>query len=116
LTRELYFLIFPLVEEVIMCLGVPGKVVEIIDDNGILMGKIDYNGTINKVCLAYIPDIKVGQYTVVHAGFAISVIDEEEAKKTLSVWDELKEKLAIEGTDVFGQPLDRSINDEKRYR
>ncbi len=100
-----------------MCLGIPGKVIEIIDENGLLMGKIDYNGTVNKVCLAYIPNIKIGQYTIVHAGFAVSVIDEEEAQKTLAIWDDLKEKLAAsEGSNVYGQPLNRSINNKKRYK
>ena len=52
-----------------MCLGIPGKVEEIFDENGLKMGNINYGGTLNRACLEYVPDIKVGQYTVVHAGF-----------------------------------------------
>ena len=76
-----------------MCLAIPGKVIETYDENGIKMGKIDYSGTINTACLEYIPDIKIGQYTLVHAGFALSILDEEEAQKSLDVWKELGEAL-----------------------
>ncbi len=88
-----------------MCLGVPGKVVEIFEENGLLMGVIDYDGTRNKACLAYVPEIQVGQYTIVHAGFAISIIDEEEAQKSLEAWREMTEAAAAEGLDVYGNPL-----------
>ncbi len=74
-----------------MCLAIPGKVVEITEENGLLMGKIDYAGTVSKVCLAYVPDVQVGQYAIVHAGFAISILDEEEAMKTFQVWKEIKD-------------------------
>ena len=76
-----------------MCLAIPGKVVETYDENGIKMGKIDYSGTINTACLEYIPEIEIGQYTLVHAGFALSILDEEEAQKSLDVWKELGEAL-----------------------
>jgi hydrogenase expression/formation protein HypC len=95
-----------------MCLAIPGKVIEIIDENGLTMGKISYGGTINKACLEYVPDIQVGQYTVVHAGFALSIIDEEEAMKSLDIWKELSEAAAQEGVDVFGNPLDNKIKEE----
>ena len=90
-----------------MCLGVPGKVVEIFEENGLLMGVIDYDGTRNKACLAYVPEIQIGQYTIVHAGFAISIIDEEEAQKSLEAWREMTEAAAAEGLDVYGNPLPR---------
>ncbi|MDP2105127.1 MAG: HypC/HybG/HupF family hydrogenase formation chaperone, partial [Desulfobulbaceae bacterium] len=54
--------------------------------------QVDYDGTISNVCLEYVPEIEIGQYTVVHAGFALSVLDEEEARKTLELWQELLEK------------------------
>jgi len=76
-----------------MCLAIPGKVIETYDENGIKMGKIDYSGTINTACLEYIPHIKIGQYTLVQAGFALSILDEEEAQKSLDVWKELGEAL-----------------------
>lgn len=72
-----------------MCLAVPGKVIEIFEEAGLKMGKIDYAGTVNRVCLEFVTDIKVGQYAVVHAGFALSILDEEEAAKTYDAWEEL---------------------------
>ncbi|MCG8607705.1 HypC/HybG/HupF family hydrogenase formation chaperone [bacterium] len=89
-----------------MCLAIPGKVLEIYEENGLKMGRIDYAGTVNKACLEYVPEIELGQYTIVHAGFAISIIDEEEAQKTYAVWEELVEAAEGEGTDIFGMPLD----------
>ncbi len=88
-----------------MCLAIPGKVVEIYEEKGLKMGRIDYSGTINTACLEYVPEIQTGQYAIVHAGFAISVIDEEEAQKTYEVWEELVQAAAQEGTDIFGMPL-----------
>ena len=88
-----------------MCLAIPGKVIEIIEENGLKMGRISYGGTLNKACLEYVSDIKVGQYTVVHAGFALSIIDEKEAMKSYEVWKELSEAAAKEGMDIFGNPL-----------
>jgi len=90
-----------------MCLGVPGKVVEIESEDGLLMGTIDYNGVQNSVCLEYVPDIQIGQYTIVHAGFGISIIDEEEAMKSYQLWKEMEDEAAKGGTDVFGHPLDK---------
>lgn len=76
-----------------MCLAIPGKVIEIFDENGLKMGKIDFSGSISKVCLEYTPDIKIGEYAIVHAGFAISTFDETEAKKSLELWNEFEDKL-----------------------
>lgn len=89
-----------------MCLAIPGKILEITQENEIVMGKIDYAGTINKACLAYVPEAKEGDYVIVHAGFALNIIDEAEAKKTLELWDEMAEKVAEDGLDVFGMPLE----------
>lgn len=89
-----------------MCLAIPGKILEINLENDVTMGKIDYAGTINKACLAYVPEAKIGDYVIVHAGFALNIIDEAEAKKTLELWDEMAEKAAEDGLDVFGMPLE----------
>ena len=90
-----------------MCLAIPGKVIEITEENGMQMGRIDYAGTINSACLAYVPEVRIGQYVIVHAGFALSIVDEEEAQKTLELFDEMAEKAAEEGEDIFGMPLDK---------
>ena len=68
-----------------MCLGIPGKVIEIRDDAALLMGKVDFGGVRKEVCLAYTPDVSIGDYVVVHVGFAISWLDEAEALATLAI-------------------------------
>lgn len=59
------------------------------DENGLKMGVVDVNGTKTKACLEYVPEILPGQYTIVHAGFALKIIDEEEAAESLRLWQEL---------------------------
>ena len=86
-----------------MCLAIPGKVVEINDENGLKMGRIDYSGTIQSACLEYVPDTKVGEYVIVHAGFAVNAVDEEEARKTLALWDEMEARATEAGVDLFGK-------------
>ncbi len=76
-----------------MCLAIPGKLIEIFEEASLKMGRIDYGGTINRACLEYVPDAKVGQYALVHAGFAISLLDEVEAEKSLAAWQELRDKM-----------------------
>ncbi|MCB8947814.1 MAG: HypC/HybG/HupF family hydrogenase formation chaperone [Ardenticatenaceae bacterium] len=81
-----------------MCLGVPGKVTEIYEVGGLKMGKVDFGGVVREACLAYVPEIEVGEYTVIHVGFAISQISEEEAMESLEVLKEitsLEEELGI---------------------
>ncbi len=72
-----------------MCLGIPGKVTEIWDDHGIRMAYVDFGGAVKDVCLAYLPDIEVGEYTIVHAGFALTRLDEQSALETLAMFREL---------------------------
>jgi len=72
-----------------MCLAIPGKLLELFDENGLKMGTIDVNGSKTRACLEYVPDIQVGQYTIVHAGFALKIIDSEEAAESLKLWQEL---------------------------
>lgn len=78
-----------------MCLGIPGRVVAIHDDGGLLMGTVDFAGTRRDVCLAYLaPEIAVGDYALVHVGFAIAKVDEDEARRTfeaLSAMSQLDE-------------------------
>lgn len=68
-----------------MCLGIPGRVNEVFDHNGTLMGKVDFDGIVKDVCLAYVPEIQVGEYTIVHVGFAITRLDEASALETLEL-------------------------------
>ncbi len=91
-----------------MCLAVPGRIVEIVERSGLKMGKVDYSGTIATACLEYVPEADVGQYVIVHAGFAISIVDEEEARKSLELWSEIEEANKKEGLDKFGMPLENS--------
>ena len=72
-----------------MCLGIPGKVTEIYTANGMKMGKVDFGGVVKEACLEYLPDIKVGDYTIIHVGFGISQLDEEEAQQTLALLREM---------------------------
>jgi hydrogenase expression/formation protein HypC len=68
-----------------MCLGIPGKVIEIDDSAALRMAKVDFGGVRKEACLAYVPEVRVGDYVIVHVGFAISALDEEEAMKTLEI-------------------------------
>jgi hydrogenase expression/formation protein HypC len=68
-----------------MCLGIPGKITDIYERNEFMMGKIDFGGVTKEVCLAYVPEAKVGDYALIHVGFAISLMDEEEALETLKL-------------------------------
>ena len=82
-----------------MCLGVPGKIVETYETNGLKMGKIDFGGVTREACLEYVPDAQVGEYTIIHVGFAISQLSEEEAQETLDLLREIanvEEELGIE--------------------
>lgn len=72
-----------------MCLAVPGKILEIEDRDGTLMSVVDFGGVQKNVCLQYIPDAEIGEYVVVHVGFAINRLDEDSAKKTLAEFEHL---------------------------
>ena len=78
-----------------MCLGDPGKVIEIQSNAvGVAMGKVDFGGVVKEICLAYVPEVKVGEYVIAHAGFAINTLDETEAMEvfeTLKQIDDLSE-------------------------
>jgi hydrogenase expression/formation protein HypC len=72
-----------------MCLGIPGKIIDIWDDRGTRMALVDFDGVTKDVCLAYLPDIELGDYTIVHAGFALTRLDEVSALETLAFFTEL---------------------------
>jgi hydrogenase expression/formation protein HypC len=74
-----------------MCLAVPGKIVKTYESNGLRMGQVDFGGVVREACLAYVPDAEVGDYTVIHVGFAISRLSEQEAIESLDTLRELAE-------------------------
>jgi len=68
-----------------MCLGVPGKIIEIYEGNGLRMGKIDFEGVTREVCLEYVPEARPGDYAIIHVGFALNLLSESEAIETLAM-------------------------------
>lgn len=87
-----------------MCLGIPGRIIERRDDAGLPVGTVDFGGVRREVCLAYVADeVSVGDYVVVHVGFAISKVDEEEARKTYQV---LREMSQLEELDWMADVAD----------
>lgn len=84
-----------------MCLGIPGRIIEIRDDGVLPSGIVDYGGIRKEACLLYAPDAVVGDYVIVHVGFAISRVDEEEARRTLEVLRSMGDAVATE----LGQAL-----------
>jgi hydrogenase expression/formation protein HypC len=79
-----------------MCLGIPGKVIKTFNEHDVLMGKVDFGGVSKQVCLEHVPDVQIGQYVLVHVGFALSMIEEGEARRVfdflegMNQLDELK--------------------------
>jgi hydrogenase expression/formation protein HypC len=72
-----------------MCLGVPGKILSIYESGTLQMAKIDFGGVIREACVEAVPDAKVGDWTIIHAGFALNLLSEEEAQETLDALREL---------------------------
>jgi hydrogenase expression/formation protein HypC len=96
-----------------MCLAIPGKVEEITTDSLIRMGRINFDGVVKRVCLDYVPEIRVGDYALVHVGFALSVIDEQTARETLEAFRTmgvLQEELATEDEVFARAALARSLH------
>ena len=95
-----------------MCLGIPGRILDIRDDLGLSMGTVDFGGVRRDVCLAYVADaVQPGDYVVVHVGFAISRVDEEEAKRT---YDVLKEMSQLEELEWMSEVADKAIETGER--
>lgn len=90
-----------------MCLAVPGKITSISGDDPLTRtGKIDFGGILKEACLACVPEARVGDYVIVHVGFAISRVDEEEAHKVFEYLREMEElsELATDGASAAGPP------------
>jgi len=73
-----------------MCLGVPGKVIELYETNGMKMAKIDFGGVVKEACMEYLPEVKVGDYTIIHVGFGLSILDEQEAMETMELLKQIE--------------------------
>ena len=83
-----------------MCLAVPGKIVEIKESDGLQMAKVDFGGIFREACLDYVPEAKVGDYCVIHVGFAISLLSEQEAMETIELLKQIsniEDELGPEG-------------------
>jgi hydrogenase expression/formation protein HypC len=74
-----------------MCLGVPGKVTAIFREHDLLMGTVDFGGVSKRVCLEHIPEIQVGEYALVHVGFALTRLDEHEAQQVFALLEKMNE-------------------------
>ncbi|TQK42731.1 hydrogenase maturation protein HypC [Streptomyces sp. SLBN-118] len=72
-----------------MCLAVPGRVLDIEERDGTRMASVDFGGVVKEVCLEYLPDLQIGEYAIVHVGFALQRLDEESAKQTLELFSTL---------------------------
>jgi hydrogenase expression/formation protein HypC len=87
-----------------MCLAIPGRIVEIYEESGLRMGTLDFGGTVRKCCLQCLPEAVVGDYALVHVGFAISIVDEAEAARTYQLLAEMGELMAqFEGESAEAQ-------------
>ncbi len=72
-----------------MCLGVPGKIVDLYEKGGLKMAKVDFGGIFREACLDYVPEASVGEYCIIHVGFAISLLSEKDAMETLALLREM---------------------------
>lgn len=83
-----------------MCLGVPGQIIDIYTQGDLRMGKIDFGGVQREACLAYVPEAQVGDYTVIHVGFALHLLSEQEAQETLALLREIMDLEEELGPDL----------------
>jgi hydrogenase expression/formation protein HypC len=82
-----------------MCLAIPGKIVEFHENQGVKMSKVDFGGITREACIEYLPDVQLGDYVLVHVGFAISKVDEEEAARTYKYLEEMNQLDELEAGD-----------------
>jgi hydrogenase expression/formation protein HypC len=79
-----------------MCLAIPGKILSIAGAEELRTGRVSFNGVVREANLACVPEAKVGDYVIVHVGFALSIVDEEEAQRTLETLRQMGELLELE--------------------
>jgi hydrogenase expression/formation protein HypC len=84
-----------------MCLAVPGKVVETYREHDLLMGKVDFGGVFKRVCLEHVPQVSVGRYVLVHVGFALQEVDEEEARRVFEFLHRMDQLDELNAPDVM---------------
>ncbi|HEX6425086.1 MAG TPA: HypC/HybG/HupF family hydrogenase formation chaperone [Acidimicrobiales bacterium] len=72
-----------------MCLALPGQVVELHEGGSVLLGTVDFDGTRREVCFASVPDVAVGEYVIVHVGFALARVDQDQAHETLAMFRDM---------------------------
>jgi hydrogenase expression/formation protein HypC len=74
-----------------MCLGIPGQIISLFEEHGTKMAKVDFGGVSRDVCIEVIPEAKPGDWTIIHAGFALNLLSEEEAQETLDILEQIAE-------------------------
>lgn len=82
-----------------MCLAVPGKIIEIYEKQELKMAKVDFSGVTREACIEHVPEAKIGDYTIVHVGFAISLLSEEEAQQSIDLLREIIEAGELGGEE-----------------
>jgi hydrogenase expression/formation protein HypC len=73
-----------------MCLAIPAKVIELFETNGMKMARVDFGGVIKEACMEYLPEVKLGDYTIIHVGFGLSILDEKEAFETMELLKQIE--------------------------
>ncbi|MGH7847367.1 MAG: HypC/HybG/HupF family hydrogenase formation chaperone [Candidatus Binatia bacterium] len=90
-----------------MCLGIPGKIIESFEAHGLSMAKVQFGGIVREACLQYVPEAKIGDYVVVHVGFAITRLDEEEAMRTYRLLEEMGQLAELGPPSEEANPEDK---------
>jgi hydrogenase expression/formation protein HypC len=80
-----------------MCLGIPGRVAETYREHDVLMGKVDFGGVSKRVCLEHVPEVNIGEYVLVHVGFALNILDETEARRVFEFLDTMNQLDELNG-------------------
>jgi hydrogenase expression/formation protein HypC len=95
-----------------MCLAIPGKLIEIDEDpSGVRMGKANFGGIVKQVCLQYTPEARMGDYVLVHVGFALGTVDEAEAERTFKLLDEMDQLSELDiSSDEQGEPSPQPVD------
>lgn len=87
-----------------MCLAIPGKVIDLFEQRGLQMAKVQFGGIVRDACLEYVPETQIGNYVLVHVGFAISKVDEEEAARTYKLLEEMDQLTELSAPTVEEKP------------